>query len=59
MMLGSTGRWSASIFDFKDSRKNKFTILVVEALNWQGAKVQAYKVYAELLQRRQMRWFGG
>jgi len=43
----------------KGSRKNKFTILVVEALIWQGAKVQEYQVYSELSQRRQMRWFGG
>jgi len=37
----------------KGSRKNKFTILSVEALGWQGAKAQEYQAYSELSQRSQ------
>jgi len=37
----------------KGSRKNKFAILSVEALAWQGAKAQEYQAYSELSQRRQ------
>jgi len=33
-------------------------ILDVEALGCQGAKVQEYQAYSELLQRRQTGWIG-
>ena len=37
----------------KGSHKNKLVILSVEAPDWQGAKVQEYQAYSELLQRSQ------
>jgi len=40
------------------SRKNKLTILGIEAPGWQGAKVQEYHVYSELSQRSQTGWIG-
>ena len=42
----------------KGSRKNKFTILGVEAPGWPGAKVQEYQVYSELLQHSQTGYIG-
>jgi len=42
----------------KGSRKNKFTILSVEAPGWQGAKVQEYPVSSELSQHSQAGWIG-
>ena len=44
--------WKANICD-KGSHKNKLAILSVEAPDWQGAKVQEYQAYSELLQRSQ------
>jgi hypothetical protein len=43
----------------KGPRKNKFTILGIEAPGWQGAKVQEYPVYSELSQHSQTGWIGG
>jgi hypothetical protein len=42
----------------KGSRKNKLTILGIEAPVWQDAKVQEYHVYSELSQRSQAGWIG-
>jgi hypothetical protein len=38
---------------FKDSRKNKFTFLGVEAPTWQGAKAQKYRDISALWQHCQ------
>jgi len=38
---------------YQGSRKNKSTILGVEAPDWQGAKVQEYQVSSELSQHSQ------
>jgi hypothetical protein len=37
----------------KDSHKNKFAILSVEALVWQNAKAKEYQAYFELSQHNQ------
>jgi hypothetical protein len=47
------------LLEVKGSRKNKFTILGVEALGCQGAKMQEYQAYSQLLQRSQTGWIGG
>jgi len=41
------------------SRNNKFAILSVEALGWQGAKAQEYQTYSELSQHSQAGYIGG
>jgi hypothetical protein len=33
--------------------ENKFAILSIEAIGWQGAKTQEYQAYSELWQRSQ------
>ena len=42
----------------KGSLNNKFAILSVEALGWQGANAQEYQAYFELSQRSQVGCIG-